>query len=243
VTDGLAEVEINVEEGKSSEEEDGAEDKKDVEIKLEDVKEANTETDDDDEVSAFPDTAIDIKLSHGGDIEVKARGPGESKEEDEVAESQQVIFSAAPRRKQKKVKANQKSQAKPQETDQETTEESGKNGQPKRGKKGKMKKLKEKYKDQEDEERELKMKILQGSQRERKKDKKNNASNKKPVGEDKKIPVTKSRPPKSNADNQGQPGEPDADEDLPNVNAELDMLDSLTGGIQIPGVQLSLFRM
>ncbi|KAL3287095.1 hypothetical protein HHI36_001579 [Cryptolaemus montrouzieri] len=100
--------------------------------------------------------------------------------------------------------------------------------QMKRGQKSKLKKIKEKYKDQDEEERQLRMEILQSSGpcKESKKDKKNKDSNKTPM---RKPGVRQPKPPqiKKEAEDGGE-------EEEIEVQAEVDMIDALTG---IPTVE------
>ncbi|CAH1102827.1 unnamed protein product [Psylliodes chrysocephalus] len=92
----------------------------------------------------------------------------------------------------------------------------------KRGQKGKLKKIKEKYKDQDEEERKLRMEILQssGTAKDTKKNKKNKDSSdksKKPAPKAPRIFTPK------------EPNEDNIDDDDTAVQADIDMIDALTG--------------
>ncbi|XP_057671845.1 ribosome quality control complex subunit NEMF homolog [Diorhabda carinulata] len=92
----------------------------------------------------------------------------------------------------------------------------------KRGQKGKLKKIKEKYKDQDEEERRLRMEILQapGNGKESKKNKKNKESN-----------TDKNKKPVPKGPKQIAPKQPleEVDDDDTTVQADIDMIDALTG--------------
>ena len=204
------------------------------EVKLEEIKEesgdeaisssssssSSTASKDEDEAE-FPDTSVDLKVTSTGQVvSVKARGVSESSKN-----NPEITFSGHSRPSDKHHQQQQQ-QGKMQQKHQQQQQQG--QGQKPRGKKGKMKKMKEKYKDQDDEEKELRMQILQGPQKERKKKK-----NKKALEEEEKRKQQNIRRAKNQAaQNRQKQAEQQEEIDLEGagaVNAEVDMLDSLTG--------------
>ncbi|XP_022913769.2 ribosome quality control complex subunit NEMF homolog [Onthophagus taurus] len=96
--------------------------------------------------------------------------------------------------------------------------------QPKRGQKSKLKKIKEKYKDQDDEERSLRMNILQsaGSSKENKKKTKKGKDDNISKNNNKNAPKTVRQPFQ-------KPENIDIDDDETTIQADVDMIDALTG--------------
>ena len=230
-------VEIEIDENASSGDERDDLAEKVEEVKLDKITEEVDEvqekadnedassSDDDDGESAFPDTAIDIKVTKSGEVKVKARGQSESSDKrPDENEEQMITFSNQPRKKQ--TQNQPKKKGKNVEAEKKEEAES-KGNQQKRGKKGKMKKIKEKYRDQDEEDKEMMMKVLQGSQREKKKDKKMAAKQSEEDLKTKRKTGNKPREPRQQQ--QQNDVEVEDDEKLPNVNAEVDMIDSLTG--------------
>ncbi len=185
----------------------------------EDSKEMENKTSSGEEEAAFPDTTIKIDYDKSGEVKVKTRGLSES------SDLREEVIQFVPNPRKKKQQQQGASKKSPQEKESELSEES-KDSRPqsKRGKKGKLKKLK-KYKDQDDEERELRMKILQGSQRERKE--KNVKGKKQKVTQNQPTTKQANTKPKHQQRTQEDAGAAELQEVT--VNAEVDMLDSLTG--------------
>jgi hypothetical protein len=253
VAESPAEVEIEVGDSQDEEElkdevnaENVKEESGDDDKSAADEKEDKSDSEEEGE-SAFPDTNIDIKYSESGEVKVKARGlseSGEARSASTVGEEKQeelITFAAHTRRKQQqtqKMKPVKKSKGEQQQEEQAraAANTEGQN-QNKRGRKGKMKKMKDKYKDQDEEDKELRMQFLQGSQKENKaSEKKKNREaaaakeEQKPLSKPLQKPKQQPRP-KTEQEGGGENVELDDDEEekVPTVNAEVDMLDSLTG--------------
>ncbi|XP_055371755.1 ribosome quality control complex subunit NEMF homolog [Condylostylus longicornis] len=179
----------------------------------------------DEESSKFPDTHI--KVEHDtGKITVRVNSKEENKipnitneSNTEIKEDIYLIPAAPTRTKQqqnsKKKKAEKEKKA---EEYRNRNEEKQNQSQVKRGQKGKLKKIKTKYKDQDEEERELRMAILKSARKDKIKDTKK-------VDEDNLDTKGKTKrqfQPKQEAQ------DVDDGDDIP-ANADVDMLDSLTG--------------
>ncbi|XP_001813943.2 ribosome quality control complex subunit NEMF homolog [Tribolium castaneum] len=191
--------------------------------------EENSSSSEDEESSKFPDTQIKIQHFEGTKINILTEPVIRN---DETDENETVVYLGD--NKPVVVKPNQRSRntsesktKQPKNDAKNERKEETNNKQTKRGQKSKLKKIKEKYKDQDEEERKLRMEILQsaGSQKESKKNKKNKNTNKAKKPEQPKIikerilPVQKSEM----IDDGG------AEDEEPVVQAELDMINSLTG--------------
>lgn len=228
------------------------------EKKLEEIEEEQekegSESEEEDDKEAFPDTSIEVKYStETGGVQVKARGVSESLDNADDAtkagtdskEEELIVFS----KNTKKKTQGKKIANKPSKPAQEQGDPKGKDGNQmnKRGKKGKNKKIKDKYKDQDEEDRELRMQILQVSQKDNKRNKKKQQQQqqsqsteeqkkKKAAADNAKKNQSKINSSHKKAEGGGGGAGEDLQEDLEeddekvaNVNAELDMLDSLTG--------------
>jgi len=207
VAESVGEMEIDIEEGESSEEEeeknverlesvqeegegkvceDLTESKDEVEEKSEESEEEeensekseqNDEEEKKDEEVEFPDTDVKIAFDRFGSVEIKTRTV--SITEEPVAANPAVNNKKKPKKGNQPKKENDENGEKGEKKGRSTPAwmDEKKAEQIKRGKKGKMKKIKEKYKDQDEEERALRMQILQSDGRE--KEPKNNKKSKK----------------------------------------------------------------
>lgn len=205
------------------------------EIVLEDDEEpqqVNEVDNEQEEASHFPDT--EVKIEHDtGKITLRLDSKAEStteevsivkkSTEDDEDEKPYIIPAAAPRKKQQqnsKKKKEEKEKLKREKQEQE--EQKGKSNanlsQLKRGQKGKLKKMKAKYRDQDEEERELRMQILQS------------AGNKMSDGGNAEaLDNENDNRKKAHERGGGKPQiDPEDVDDTP-ANADVDMLDSLTG--------------
>merc|ERR1719431_113315 len=247
VVESLEDVEIDVEDGESSEDE-----KEEVKLKSineqeetgnenndKNMSEPDTEKDStesiieqenditedenidenvDEPVTEFPDTDVRVGFDRLGSVEIKTRSVSVSEDPESVAEPVRI----KPNKKEKKAgTTNQK----------EIKQEEPKKSENVRGKKGKLKKIKEKYKDQDEEERELRMQILQSQGKE--KNNKNNKKNKRGMeqlyGKSKATAPKEKRPPPKPKTEIIDGEEVLVEEEKVAVNDETDMLDSLTG--------------
>ncbi|XP_018579710.1 nuclear export mediator factor NEMF homolog [Anoplophora glabripennis] len=179
---------------------------------------------DSDETPKFPDTQIKIQHFDGTKINILTEPSNnieEIKNEDVIYLGDEKPVILKPNQKNRS-RGNSESKVKQQKNINKESKEDTKQQQSKRGQKSKLKKIKEKYKDQDDEERKLRMEILQssGTGKETKKNKKNKDSHSK----DKKSDVKISKPfvPKERT-------EDGLDDDEPNVQVDVDMIDALTG--------------
>ena len=174
--------------------------------------------DEEETVSAFPDTDVKIGLDRLGSVEIKVKSENETKiDQNEV--SGDIKQKGGNKKPSGKFQGgfrggNNKEQ-------QKNKVEETKKPENVRGKKGKLKKIKEKYKDQDDEERELRMQLLQG-QGKGKENKKN--KNKKGLEQLYGKPKEKKPAPKPRPESHEQ-----NDDEKVAVNDETDMIDSLTG--------------
>eukprot|EP00090_Calanus_glacialis_P025473 TRINITY_DN3980_c0_g1_i1.p1 TRINITY_DN3980_c0_g1~~TRINITY_DN3980_c0_g1_i1.p1 ORF type:complete len:997 (-),score=375.72 TRINITY_DN3980_c0_g1_i1:115-3105(-) len=246
VTESLDEVEIDVEGGESSDEEQ-------EEVKLDAIDEQNEpETEDNEEVvteeressvvseresevsakeseeekedgseekalTEFPDTDVKIGFDRLGSVEIKTRS---------VSVSEEPVLVAPGNKSNKKDKKKGGGNPGPKEIKQEEPKKS----ENVRGKKGKLKKIKEKYKDQDDEERELRMQILQSQGKEKEsKNKKNKRGLEQLYGKTKSTAPKEKRPPPKPKTEIIDGEEVVVEEEKVAVNDETDMLDSLTG--------------
>ncbi|CAH2006739.1 unnamed protein product [Acanthoscelides obtectus] len=186
-------------------------------------------SDDDDEDAKFPDTQIKIQHFAGTKINILTEPSNignKLKDEDidnviYLGDDKPIIVTS----KGSKSRGNSESKnKKPKDQDKkvEFKESKQQQVQQKRGQKSKLKKIKEKYKDQDDEERKLRMDILQssGSSKDNKKNKKNKDGS---SDVKRKQEPRQPRPvvPK-------EPGE-EGDDEEPTVQADVDMIDSLSG--------------
>lgn len=201
-------------------EEDDEKDDKDVQ---------NTEENESDEESKFPDT--EVKIEHNtGKITVRLDSKTDSvseevsivKKNDEEDEDEKpyIIPAAAPRKKQQqnsKKKKEEKLKQKKQEQEEQKPKPNSNVSQFKRGQKGKLKKMKAKYKDQDEEERELRMQILKSAGN--KGADSGNTESAENDNDKKKKPHERGNKPQI---------DPEDLDDTP-ANADVDMLDSLTG--------------
>lgn len=246
VTESLDEVEIDVEGGESSDEEQ-------EEVKLDAIDEQNEpETEDNEEVvteeressvvseresevsakeseeekedgseekalTEFPDTDVKIGFDRLGSVEIKTRSVS-------VSEEQVLVAPGNKSNKKDKKKGSGNPGSK------EIKQEEPKKSENVRGKKGKLKKIKEKYKDQDDEERELRMQILQSKGKEKEsKNKKNKRGLEQLYGKTKSTAPKEKRPPPKPKTEIIDGEEVVVEEEKVAVNDETDMLDSLTG--------------
>lgn len=178
----------------------------------------------------FPDT--EVKIEHDtGKITFRLDSKTEStseevsivkkNDEDDEDEKPYIIPAAAPRKKQQqnsKKRKEEKLKQKKQEQEEQMIKSNQNNSQLKRGHKGKLKKMKAKYKDQDEEERELRMQILQSAG-----NKQSGAGN---------LEAIEDENDKKKKPHERGGGKPQVDpEDLDDTpaNADVDMLDSLTG--------------
>jgi len=183
----------------------------------------------DDDGPKFPDTHIKIQHSDGSKINITAepviKMDNEDNKEKVVFLGDGIPIALHPNQN---LKGKDKKNRPPQQRKDslkvlEQKDENIKQGQAKRGQKSKLKKIKEKYKDQDEEERKLRMEILQssGSGKDTKKSKKNKEIQN---SKNKKGPPRIPKAPPQKTENQE-----DADEDEPGAQAEVDMIDALTG--------------
>ncbi|CAD7084188.1 unnamed protein product [Hermetia illucens] len=201
---------------------------------------SDSESDSDTEAQ-FPDTHI--KIEHDtGKVTVKTDQKLESltspqeekkepfeiskKEEQDTEEAPYIVSSLPPRRKQqsaakkKKQEQERKAADQRQQQQQRLQDDERKASQVKRGQRGKMKKIKSKYRDQDEEERQMRMEILKSA-----------GPNKAKQATDKQIEdetQTKKYPNKSQEARRQQQEEAEDLDDTP-ANADVEMLDSLTG--------------
>nr|CAH7713770.1 unnamed protein product [Callosobruchus chinensis] len=189
----------------------------------------SVDSSDEEEDLKFPDTQIKIQHFAGTKINILTEPSNienKLKDEDEdnviyLGDDKPIILTS----KGSKSRGNSESKnKKPKDQDKKVEFKDSKQQQlqQKRGQKSKLKKIKEKYKDQDDEERKLRMDILQSSGSS--KDTKKNKKNKDGSSDVKRRPEPRQpRPvvPK-------EPGE-EGDEEEPTVQADVDMIDSLTG--------------
>lgn len=201
----------------------------DEEIDLEDdgeeKVEQNKENSDEEESDEpkFPDTHV--KMDHGtGKVEVKT-DPKIDKltSVDAHTEPENVIFLGDNQPyiipKKPAVKKGQKKTAifkEKEEVIEEKQRDEAKSNQPKRGQKGKLKKIKEKYKDQDEDERQMRMEILKSDGK--------TAKDKKKKLEEEEIQKAVRRIPQMH----NKQKDTEDDDETP-ANADVDMLDSLTG--------------
>ncbi|KAJ3648826.1 hypothetical protein Zmor_020598 [Zophobas morio] len=201
----------------------------------EDIEKENTNNDsssENEEESKFPDTHIRIQHFEGTKINILTEPV--INENEEVDENETVVYLGDNKpvlvKPNQRSRGNSESKTKQQKTDSKNMpkEDSSKQPTTKRGQRSKLKKIKEKYKDQDEEERKLRMEILQsaGSGKEPKKSKKNKNTS---------TTKIKKTEPKIIKEKLAQiqkiePGEDGGGEDEePVVQAELDMINSLTG--------------
>ena len=250
VADSLEEIEINVEEGDSEEEDVSQSEQLE---KLETIQEKETETPEKNEEEELEEEEV----VNEADDELKEENVRDDIKEEAAADEEEVNISEFPdtdvkvgldrlgsveisvrreaseqgegrdrpggHRKEKK-KGGSGQAHKEQKPKTEKIEEPRKSEHV-RGKKGKMKKIKEKYKDQDEEERELRMQLLQSQGKEKAS---KNKSSKKGLEQlyGKSKTKEKRPPPKPRPESEAGVG---PDEEKVAVNDETDMVDSLTG--------------
>merc|ERR1719354_228961 len=259
VTEGVEDVEINVEDGESSEDEEKEnklqvipeddenqtviEKSEEIEEKGE-IDENESEDKEDKEDNNDKVTVEDVKEEGESEGEMEEEFPDtdvkiEFNRSGSVEVKTKTLSSAQPQANQNKsqnIKGNQKQTQEKGESKASEKEQKEKQNQSVRGKKGKLKKQKDKYKDQDEEDRQLAMAILQsdGKEREKKKKGKQKGSPLAPKQQGKKsCPPRKPREAGGPAGGSGKPpGEGASAGDVEEekvVNDETDMLDSLTG--------------
>ncbi|KRT84636.1 hypothetical protein AMK59_2767 [Oryctes borbonicus] len=179
---------------------------------------------------AFPDTQIKIQHLEGTKINVLTE-PFQIDSTESEAEKIVYLGDDNPivlKPRSRGNSENKQKQSKPLNQDVETKEETKKQQQQiKRGQKSKLRKIKEKYKDQDEEERQLRMTILQsaGTAKDTKKNKKGREISKKTVQKG----AEQSRAPVRTTKKEEVQDDTGADDDEPNIQAEIDMIDALTG--------------
>ncbi|KAL5284694.1 NEMF family protein [Megaselia abdita] len=200
------------------------------EIVLEEDEKVEDEEEENEEESNFPDT--EVKIEHDtGKITLRLDSKTESTSEevsivkknpeDDEDEKPYIIPAAAPRKKQQqnsKKKKEEKLKQKARDQEEQKAKSNPSLSQFKRGQKGKLKKMKAKYKDQDEEERELRMQILQS------------AGNKpSEAGNEEGNEIENEKRKKPHERGAGKPQVDTEDLDDTPANADVDMLDSLTG--------------
>ncbi|CAH0550689.1 unnamed protein product [Brassicogethes aeneus] len=223
---GKDEVEVDIID--ESDEDKEAEKGEDLKEKKEETNKDNDSFTESEEESKFPDTQIKIQRFPGTKVNI-VTDPVIKEEEHEdqeniiyLGDDKPIVLKPTLRAQNSRSRGVSESslkQFKPQE--KLTKEDNTKQQQSKRGQKSKLKKIKEKYKDQDEEERKLRMDILQssGASKEVKKNKKGKDVHQGGKTQKKSEP----RPQKT-----FQPREVN-DEDEPTVQADVDMIDALTG--------------
>jgi predicted ribosome quality control (RQC) complex YloA/Tae2 family protein len=176
------------------------------------VKTENSDEEEEEDNSQFPDTHIKVEHSTG-EVDIKFDPKISVSQHEEM-----TLVEAAPlkvKKYEKKLKPQKKQPSQPQQQDTRSTDE--KNQNPKRGQKGKMKKIKEKYRDQDDEERDLRMRVLKSSGT-----LDSNKTNESNQESEKTVKRPESKKPNQKLKN---------DEEIEEAPAadEVDMIDSLTG--------------
>ncbi|RZC38320.1 nuclear export mediator factor NEMF -like [Asbolus verrucosus] len=214
--------EVELPDDDDSDEEESKEDVKNTsqEEDKEDVKKDSNQSDssseDDEKEVKYPDTHIKIQHFEGTKINILTQPVIK---DENVEDTETVVYLGD--NKPIVLKPNQRVRDEQKEQRQQVQ-------QTKRGQKSKLKKIKEKYKDQDEEERKLRMEILQsaGSGKESKKNKKNKNAG---VTKTKKaeIKVPKERVPPIQKLETAEDGGGEEEESI--VQAELDMINSLTG--------------
>ncbi|XP_060516930.1 ribosome quality control complex subunit NEMF homolog [Cylas formicarius] len=195
-----------------------------VTVAVADISEVKSESSSDsEEKSNFPDTQIKIQHFEGTkrNILIEPTIREEPKNEPGIfylGDNKPVILKQNNSRSRTSSHSSSKTE---KDQPKREAEQSNRQQQSKRGQRSKLKKIKEKYKDQDEEERELRMNILQssGTGKETKKSKKGKETHTKPAKKPQPAPRL-AEPKESNDVN---------DDDEPTVQAEVDMIDSLTG--------------
>ncbi|KAI4467690.1 nuclear export mediator factor nemf [Holotrichia oblita] len=183
----------------------------------------------DQEESKFPDTQIKIQHFEGTKINVLTE-PTQTNNKEEDTETIVYLGDNNPvvlKPRSRVNSENKQKQLKPLSKKSESKEDiKTPQQQIKRGQKSKMRKIKEKYKDQDDEERQLRMTILQSAgtakDTKKKKAKEINTKSVKKGGQ-------QNKPYKQHIQKQEVQDDGTVDDDEPNVQAEVDMIDALTG--------------
>ncbi|CAH1126558.1 unnamed protein product [Ceutorhynchus assimilis] len=203
-------------------------------IELEDLEEKNEHSSDSEEESKFPDTHI--KIQHfGGTRHILAEPVIK---EEETIDEENIIYLGddkpillKPNQNKSRSRGASESSYKDKNHIQRPNSDQSTKQQPqsKRGQKSKLKKIKEKYKDQDEEERQMRMEILQssGTQKDTKKSKKG--------GKESLSKNTKKEPRVPRPQEPKEPNEIDDDE--PTVQADVEMINALTG-IPLEGDEL-----
>ena len=198
---------------------DNKENDSDSDNEAENSAEDELKEDEEETVSAFPDTDVKIGLDRLGSVEIKVKSEHETNvDKNEVSDDDKKLKGGNKKLSGKFQGGFRGGNNKEQ---QKNKIEETKKPENVRGKKGKLKKIKEKYKDQDDEERELRMQLLQG-QGKGKENKKN--KNKKGLEQLYGKPKEKKPAPKPRPESHEQ-----NDDEKVAVNDETDMIDSLTG--------------
>lgn len=207
-------------------------------IKIEESEENKVNNDsssDSEDESKFPDTHI--KIQHFGGTKHILTEPVIKEEEnvDEenviyLGDNKPIVLKPSQNKPRSRGSSESSNKGKSDKQQKDNSESTNKQQpQSKRGQKSKLKKIKEKYKDQDEEERKLRMEILQssGTQKESKKSKKG--------GKDQQGKNTKREPRIPKPQQQKEPN--DIDDDEPTVQADVDMINTLTG-IPLEGDEL-----
>ncbi|XP_017776836.1 PREDICTED: nuclear export mediator factor NEMF homolog [Nicrophorus vespilloides] len=197
---------------------DSSDEKTEQEAKLGDIKEEDDEEESDSEESAFPDTKIKITHTEGTKINIVTETTsGFQAPKDKLDIEERMEKSKQRSRTASETSTKSKSSVQEQRQQKEKKEQTQ---QAKRGQRSKLKKIKEKYGDQDEEERQLRMTILQSAGPISKKNKKN----------------SKDSQANKNKQNEKGPRQPRPNveqhfdvEDEPVVQADVDMIDALTG--------------
>lgn len=212
--------------------------------------EKDQENYDSEEESKFPDTHIKIQHFQGTEVNIVAENMQKNNSSNAANEDiiylgdDKPVFVSNSQRSRTTSHSSNKSQmsvkSKPEKNDN-LEKETQQQTQSKRGQKSKLKKIKEKYRDQDEEERQLRMTILQSSgtgkdsKKNRKNDTKSSSNNQKQQqGKGKKNPNQQLRQPQQQQQSNYQSttnenGPDDEEETLPLAQANVDMLDTLTG--------------
>nr|XP_023014500.1 nuclear export mediator factor NEMF homolog [Leptinotarsa decemlineata] len=183
-------------------------------------------SDNDHENVKFPDTHVKIEHFTETKVNILTKSSMVMQETDSkdnviyLGDDKPIILK--PNLNQRK-RADSETKFKSQKNDKTVDFKDAKQHQSKRGQKSKLKKIKEKYGDQDEEERKMRMEILQssGASKEMKKNKKGkDTQSSKKKNTEPKVPVTFSR--KELVEDGG-------DDDEPLIQADVDMIDALTG--------------
>lgn len=194
------------------------------------IKEEDSDSASENEESAFPDTKI--KIQHFSGTKMNILTESNLSKDDEIpdenvvflGDDKPVIIKNVQRNRGDSLSSNKSKKVTIEENDN-TNKSKSQLPAVKRGQKSKLKKIKEKYKDQDDEERQLRMGILQsaGPIKETKKSKKKREEKEKQESRKNRPKIMREQKIKNNIDDEG------IDDDEPIVQADVDMIDALTG--------------